>query len=411
MEQAGAKANGNSRLDERLSKAEHNLLGALILDPRQFQEINGIVSSADFEDWHTGRVFDGISEMISLGLQVDQISVYNRWASWNIKADPTQIYNWANAEVFSFNAPEYARAVRRDSVKRALRHLATDLVQKSADPSLEPLDVAANAANFIETLRNSATSGELSTKRLGEILEGDDSYDWLIPDLLERQDRLIVTGPEGFGKTTFIRQIAILAAAGINPMTFDRIKPVRVLVVDAENTERQWRRAVRSMTEMAARLGSADPRETMHIAAGHRIDVTKGSHLSEIHRLIDTHKPDMVMIGPLYKLVPRAITNDDDAAPLIVALDSLRERGVCLIMEAHAGKATSAEGDRDLRPRGSAALLGWPEFGFGLKPTLDKEVVQISRWRGDRDERSWPKKMRRGGRWPWIPEEIYETVR
>lgn len=394
-----------------MSKAEQNLLGALILDPRTFQEISKIVTSTDFEEWYMGRVFDGIGEMIAMGLQVDQISVHNRWASWNIKSDPIQIYNWAVAEVYPFMAPEYAKAVRRDSVKRSLKHLAADLVHKASDPSIEPLDVAANAANFIESLRNSSTTGELVTKRLGEILEGDDAYDWLIPNLLERQDRLIVTGPEGFGKTTFIRQIAILAAAGINPMTFDRIAPVRVLVVDAENTERQWRRAVRNMTEMAARLGSADPRETMHIAAGHRIDVTKGSHLSEIHRLIDTHKPDMVMIGPLYKLVPKAITNDDDAAPLIVALDSLRERGVCLIMEAHAGKASNQEGERDLRPRGSAALLGWPEFGFGLKPTADKEVVAISRWRGDRDERSWPKKMRRGGRWPWIPEEIFEAVR
>jgi replicative DNA helicase len=394
-----------------MSKAEQNLLGALILDPRQFKEISKIVASADFEEWFMGRVFDGISEMIATGLQVDQITVHNRWAEWQIKSDPTQIYNWATAEVYPFMAGEYARAVRRDSVKRSLRHLANDLVLKSSDPSIEPLDVAANAANFIESLRNSSTTGELVTKRLGEILEGDDAYDWLIPGLLERQDRLIVTGPEGFGKTTFIRQIAILAAAGINPMTFDRITPIRVLVVDAENTERQWRRAVRNMTEMAARLGSADPKETMHIAAGHRIDVTKGSHLSEIHRLIDTHKPDMVMIGPLYKLVPKAITNDDDAAPLIVALDSLRERGVCLIMEAHAGKAQSQEGERDLRPRGSAALLGWPEFGFGLRPTADKEVVAISRWRGDRDERNWPKKMRRGGRWPWIPEELFEMVK
>jgi hypothetical protein len=86
----------------------------------------------------------------------------------------------------------------------------------------------------------------------------------------------------------------------------------------------------------------------------------------------------------------------------------LRDRGLCLIMEAHAGKATNMEGDRDLRPRGSAALLGWPEFGFGLKPvTGDPEKVQLARWRGDRDGRAWPKIIRKGGIWPWMTEENF----
>jgi replicative DNA helicase len=394
-----------------MTKAEKALLGALILDSRKYRDAAKLVQGSDFTTVVGQKVFQGIGEMVSQGLPVDQITVSNRWAEWDIQGTHhAVVHDWVEDAKYISAANEYASAVRNDSLRRTLRLVAESIMQRSSDSGIEALDIATQASNMLEQLRSGATSGVLEAKLLSEILEGDDAYDWLIPGLLERQDRLIVTGPEGFGKTTFIRQIAILAAAGINPMTFDRIKPIRVLVVDAENTERQWRRAVRGMSEMAASLGSADPRKTIHVSAGKRIDLTKGSHLSEIHQLVDIHKPDMLMIGPLYKLVPRAIQTDDDATPLIVALDSLRERGLCLIMEAHAGKSVSDGGERDLRPRGSAALLGWPEFGFGLRPMgSDPNMVTLSRWRGDRDERSWPKKLRRGGRWPWIPNELYES--
>jgi len=388
------------------TSAEQRLLGAIILGSRFYAQSSKLVTSDHFTETDFGKVFDGIGQMISNGEAVDAITVSSKFPIWGVKINPAEVHKWVAETHDAYAAPQYAHTVRNDSLRRSLGTLVDVIQYKRLDPSSEPMDVATEASNFLDSLRNGSMGNGLEAKQLSEILQGDDSYDWIVPGLLERQDRLIVTGPEGFGKTTFIRQISILSAAGINPITFEKIRPVRVLVVDAENTERQWRRAVRFMSEKAADVGVVDPRQTIQVAAGKRIDITKGSHLSDIHRLIDEHKPDMLMIGPLYKLVPKAINNDDDAAPLIVALDSLRERGLTLIMEAHAGKASNLEGERDLRPRGSAALLGWPEFGFGLRPVVgEPEVIQLSRWRGDRDERLWPRKMRRGGMWPWMPEE------
>ena len=85
----------------------------------------------------------------------------------------------------------------------------------------------------------------LDAKRLGEVMNVDDSaneYDWVIPNVLERRDRVVITAGEGAGKTTFIRQMSIASASGVNPITFQPMEPVRCLVVDAENSERQWRR-------------------------------------------------------------------------------------------------------------------------------------------------------------------------
>lgn len=78
-------------------------------------------------------------------------------------------------------------------------------------------------------------------------------------------------------------------------------------------------------------------------------------------------------------------------------------------MEAHAGHSEASPGHRNLRPRGSAALMGWPEFGFGIaKDTTDltERRYTLVRWRGERDERAWPQHLRRGGDWPWTDDAI-----
>lgn len=262
----------------------------------------------------------------------------------------------------------------------------------------------------------SASRTRIVAKPLAEVLQGSDEYDWLIPGILERQDRVIFTGGEGVGKSTLVRHIAILAAAGIHPFTLEQVDPVRVLIVDAENTERQWRRASRLTVQHARKTSGVDVAEIIPLACVPRLDITRERDLSAVHDLIDLYEPQIVFIGPLYRLVPRAIQTDDDAAPVLAALDSIRARGAALVMEAHAGHSQSSPGRRDLRPRGSSALLGWPEFGIGLQ--LDTHYgpyqanpsdwrnrkIDLTRWRGDRDERQWPSSIYPGSYWKWTTE-------
>lgn len=250
----------------------------------------------------------------------------------------------------------------------------------------------------------------LAPKTLGELLATENPHDWLVPEMLERQERVILTGHEGSGKSWMLRQIAIGIAAGVHPFNRSiQLPPRRVLVIDAENSERQWSRTAKYVTSIMESAGHGDPRSTVLVAAGVRIDLNRPADLNQVHELIDAHKPDVLYIGPLYKLVAKAITTDDDAAPLIVALDGFRERGLTLLMEAHAGHAKGIGGERDLRPRGSSALLGWPEFGFGLAPAnsddMDPDMFRMYRWRGERERRTgWPHMVRRGmkGEMPWM---------
>jgi hypothetical protein len=297
----------------------------------------------------------------------------------------------------------------------SLSDAVAEVVSEPIDPRFES---AVQEQRFADQVRSEAkkreadakaalTSDTLTPKTLGEIIGTEPTYDWLVPGLFERRDRLIVTGSEGAGKSWLMRQLVICMAAGIHPFNMSEpIAPLRVLVIDAENTEQQWSRGARYVTGISEQYGTGKPRTNVLVSAGVRMDLTTSQDVNQVHRLIDKHKPDVLYIGPLYKLTPKAINTDDDAAPLIVALDGFRDRGLLLVMEAHAGHAKGAGGERDLRPRGSSALLGWPEFGFGLALIDgDESMATFTPWRGGREIRDWPMRLRKGlaGEMPWMP--------
>jgi hypothetical protein len=228
--------------------------------------------------------------------------------------------------------------------------------------------------------------------------EDEPEYDWLVPGLLERGDRLILTGPEGGGKSTLLRQLADQLGAGIDPFTLDKIDPVRVLVVDLENSRRHVRRELRPLRIQAGdRLERGQVRIVIEPAGidlfGHAPDVTW------LGDRIDAAKAELVLIGPLYKLATGAPTSEEVARKVTAALDRLpADHGFALIMEAHSPHAAQG-GRRPERPYGASLWMRWPEFGL----YLDKNG-QLSHWRGARDERDWPEALRRGGPWPWSPE-------
>ncbi|MFF2631990.1 AAA family ATPase [Microbacterium sp. NPDC058021] len=390
--------------------AERFVLGAIMADTRVLRSVQEQVVPRDFEDQRLGAIYAGIIRMVAERMPVDYLTVWDQLAAWDVRGvDLPQLSEWATAVPSTSSAPYYASLVRDAAIRRQLTVIGSRL-QSAPDTGV----ALSTALEDLRALRDRDAASTTSARTLRQVLdvpEEEDAYQWVVPDVLERRDRLMLTGSEGGGKSTFLRQIAVLAAGGIHPFRFSPIDPIRVLVVDAENSERQWRRAVRAMAEEVEMRGQRAPHDHLALEFVPRMDITRAGDLGQLHRRIDETRPDLLLIGPLYRLLPGSINNDDDAAPVLAALDSLRERDVAMLIEAHAGHSVSAGGDRDLRPRGSSALLGWPEFGLGLR--RDKQVgaggqvrFSLVRWRGDRDRRAWPTKLARGHLWPWEPVQV-----
>jgi replicative DNA helicase len=384
-----------------MSDVEKAVIGSVLLDSNVLTLLDGVLSGHDFGDGQLAVLWDGIQGMRSRREPVDVLTVGAALAGWGIRTvSPADLHTFVSTVPHAMSVRQYARAVREDAMRRNVRQVAASMLATvDADPGL----TLSNGINQLRDVQGAHELKKFNVTTLADILSTDDRFDWVIDGLLERRDRLLITGGEGSGKSTLVRQIAILSAAGLHPFNFTPINPVNVLVVDAENSESQWRRASRGVAKQAKLYGSHDPGD-IRISCTPRMDLTRDADLAQVHKLLDDSPADVVVIGPLYRLISKAINSDDDAAPLLAALDTIRDRGCSLLIEAHAGHSLTQGGERDLRPRGSSQLMGWPEFGLGLRlPKPGTEVFEVTRWRGDRDRREFPTGLMKGGDWPWTP--------
>lgn len=383
-------------MTEPLIVAEQSVLGAIMLSPRAIVDVQRILEPHEFYDPKHHLIYAAALRLQAGKNPTDVVAVVDELlrAEELLRAGGAEYLHMLTSVVPTASSAEYyAGIVKEAAVGRALT-AAFVTGQDRIVRGEQPGSVLAHTMKDLTDLRDHATSKHRALRSLGEVLSvpwEEDAYDWTIPGILERRDRLMLTGSEGGGKSTLIRQLAISAAAGMHPFTQQPMDARRVLVIDAENTEKQWRRAVKTLAINAHQRGTADPRSNLAPEFMHKIDVTRAADLGEIHGWIDDWKPDIVVIGPLYRIC-RGTNNDEEAAPVLDALETIRDRDVTLIVEGHAGHGDQRSQHRDLRPIGSSMLLRWPEFGLGLaKPDKYGDPFQITRWRGDRDERHWPK--------------------
>lgn len=363
------------------------------------------LTGADFHDPTHEVIWNTMGELDRNGRGVDPAVLMSTLQATNPHA-AALLPMLVTYPAFAQHVVDYAAEVRQWATRRRLVTEAIRTQQQALMPGAVAANLAATVANRFAAIRDTGSPEDAESLTLGEVLsEPDDEPDWIIPGLLERADRMILTGDEGLGKSFLLRQVAVMATAGLDPFDNRPIEPISVLVVDCENSLRQVRRKVRAVVAMAARHGKGNP-EQVNLLCSKRIDITADRDLARIHREVDACQPDLVIIGPLYRLVPRALQTDDEAAPMLAALDTIRDRGIALMMEAHAGHTMGKGNVRDLRPRGSSALLGWPEFGYGMRGMAD-DYAQLVPWRGDRDERDWPTHLRHASDGiRWVPADL-----
>ncbi|WP_207009777.1 AAA family ATPase [Nocardioides aromaticivorans] len=389
--------------------AERALLAACIESKTARVEARKHITGRDFFEPVNEAIWEAMSRLDRHGKDVGLVSVKSVLAG--DKTAVRVLIELVGGVGIPDHAGTYAEIIRGWATRRRIESAARQALQRALSPDVNPVGLAASVASSFAAIRdNGTTEDDFTACTLAELLaEDDDEPEWLIPGLLERRDRFMLTGEEGLGKSHLLRQFAIHAAAGLHP--FDSGTPIpaiRTLIVDCENTWSQVRRKARPMAEWAARFGQ-DPTERMMVDCTSRMDITRDKDLARIHQLLDVWAPDLVVIGPLYRLVPRALQTDDDTAPVLAALDTIRDRGCALLMEAHAGHAIGKGGTRDLRPRGSSSLLGWPEFGFGMKSIGAEGYADLVHWRGAREQRQWPQRFRRGDGFRWVPhDDVYD---
>ena len=376
------------------------------------------------KDGHSVYIAEGEKDVLNL-VAAGKVATCNPGGAGNGKWRPEYSQHLAGADVLIFADKDAIGQAHARSIAQSLDGVANRVwVLEAPDPHKDVSDMLAAGLAVSDALVTVNPSTPLKPDLAPDLLDlieaGPMTYDWLVPGLLERGDRLILTGLEGIGKSQLIRQLVVCFGAGAHPFTFEPVTPLRVLLIDCENTERQNRRKYWPIVDHAKTQGFTLQREQVHvICRPEGKNFTDPDDASWLLERVTAHRPDVLVIGPLYQLHTDNPNSEETARKIAGAINLARtEVGCAVIIENHAGHGNNTTGQRPIRPVGSSLWLRWPEFGYGLRPVQEQsdwEVSDVTKvdflaWRGARDERSWPRRLERpipeereiGGYWPWV---------
>ncbi len=414
--------------------AEQALLGAMIIAPSRVTET---FMSLPAEAYYTGRhqaLASVIQDMVAKRIPVDPVTVMQQCTDLGILGKiggGPYLHSLMEAAPSSINADYWAEWLSELYGRRQLWEILQresqrlDALAESGERTGVADAVTRLRATMDDVVAYAAGSRSEVITSMHDFLDQISTWDWIVPGLFERRDRLVITGDEGGGKTMLMAQIACAMAGGLHPFSAAPLEgdpEIKVAIIDCENSagqsRRRFREMVRRVNNLRAtfQLPSIDWTKRMSIEfRTDGMDLMAAHDVAWLERYVAATTPDVLVIGPLYKLHNEDMNDERAARKMVGVLDSIRARHDCMILtEAHAGHAKREDGQRNMRPRGSALFLGWPEFGFGLRGKAAQDpnqqgCAELVPWRGQRERRAFPEELCWGhsSTLPWRPTQDY----
>ena len=286
-----------------------------------------------------------------------------------------------------------------------------DAFRGNTQQMLLALDIG--AASFIEWSKHLLVQGIGQTYTSDEILDyspSDDNMTIVGNNYLRRGGSCILVGPSGIGKSSLGLQIAITWALGLPCFGMTPVKPLKVLLIEAEND-------ISDMHDMGIGIARAmsfdnDPEKRallrQNLITNHNLADTGHDFILSMQRQIDYHEPDLVMADPLLSFISDDISRQEVVGkfcrnwlnPVLAACN------VAFMGIHHTGKpAQQKDGGKARKPQikslsdwayqgiGSSELTNWARAIMVLNPVEEHRYDLILAKRGKRASATHPNGM------------------
>lgn len=395
-------------------EAEQSLLGAVIIRPSIVKDINGSVDPADFYKPAHQWMLNAAYELHDHGQPIDAVTLAAELQRNGLIDDvggSAYINELMNATPSVSNYATYADIVvdcsRRRRVIEELAEMTTEAYSRGMDIDEILGRVELIPHSSLIAKRTSELTGLYDIVEFAcSVTDEDIKRPWLIEHLCKPMWRTMIVAPEGVGKAVLLRFLGIHAAAGRDPWQPEVFTSAqrKVLYVDTENPAE----TILHQLRIANRAHGTDLIAEAHgfFSIWHReggMDLRQRRVQIEFEHALQKSEPEIVMMGPLYKLYRRSPREDMEQAALEFTeiLDDFRVRyGFALFLEHHAPKATGGT-FRELNPFGSSLYMRWPEIGITLDydgnvgPDDIDYTLKVGRFRRDRVVNDWPSYIER----------------
>jgi len=404
------------------TEAEESLLGAMMLSRSAIEEALRFTDAADFYVPLHRRLFDAMKAMHDRGVRVDPITLMAELDSEGASVDKKELLRIQGQTPLSANAIRYAQIVAEQRARRDILAARDAIGALAADLTIDVNDVVQRSVELVQ--RAALPMMGNADPNVAEFIDAYEPERWVLPGLIQHQERLLIVAGAKAGKSTMLRQIAVCASAGLHPFRFYNTRPVRVLMVDLENPPNLARKKLKPMIgHLLDTFPDGDPPRfydpnLLHMTCRPGgIDVGDRADELWLYERVEANAAamgglDMLIIGPVYKMDSEADLKNEGARRVMRVLDNIRIRYDCaVLMEMHAPQE-SFRADakaRSIRPMGPRKWTAWPEFCRAVEPADGHPgCCDFYDVEGARDEREWPTLLRRGGS-PWLwSEEGYD---
>lgn len=300
----------------------------------------------------------------------------------------------------------YAERLRDASAKRhAIAALTRGLHRLNGDSAVAD-EIVADVQAELSALPKPAMTND-DTWTLDEIMGLEVEHErFALPKILRRNERLVLTGSEGGGKSVFVYQMLTGAAFGVDTFTLEPTDPQRVLFLDVENNEFQARANLDKIVP-ALREIRPDANPDWRSLKRRVVDLLASKDRADVIRRVVHYSPDILYMGTAYKLTDVTDETHRSVRAIQSVVDRIRQEiGCAVIVEHHAGHGHMNDRN-NMRPEGSSYWLRWPDFGYGMQPLVTsngRRLMRLGAWRGDRaTDRYFPKAVKQGSVMPWDP--------
>lgn len=400
-------------------EAERALIGSMLLT-RAAVDVGLDLSPDDYYDERFRLAHRAIARLAAEGAPVDPVSVGIAMGDLDQAVVPAEGWSgWCRAvqaeAPASVNAGHYARLVAETATLRRTISYADDLRTAAYGRDLDK--TAALVTGYEDRVRPPAPV--LPLLDLDDYIDlaarddEDPQKPWVIPALLRARETAIVTGGEGWGKATLLRQICVAVSCGVHPFTGLAAGVdgrLRTLIIDCQEDEIDLAHELVVLRRKAGDLYERGWLKGVNLPRGVNLLTRRDFRLVE--GLLDEHRPALFVAGPIVRMFSgdrRSRFDEDLVDEFTDRLDDLRVRYDCaIILEGHVGN-DRGDNAESWRPRGSSVWRSWPFFGLGMAPVRAGEgvrLVDLKVWRGPRHAgRPWPRQLRGGRGWPWTPDD------
>lgn len=238
-------------------------------------------------------------------------------------------------------------------------------------------------------------------------------------------------GPSGIGKSSLITEFAVGWAMGQPVYGITPARPLRSLIVQAENDQHDLAEMAQGIARAYNLLPFSDALEAVSANVRFRTETRAVGQalMDRLHRMIDADRPDVIWMDPLLSFAGIDVSKQDQVTTFLRTIVNpvLEATGVVLFGVHHTGKPKSAKEtagwtaiDWAYSGLGSSELVNWARAVMLLRPTGDHEFQLMLAKRGRRAGAThpdgepttvvWLKHAAHGIRWEQVqpPEEAPE---